>query len=372
MNSKAKIKLLHITSSLKIGGAERVLCDLIQYLDSNIFEHHVIYFHAGPHVQTLHELGVPTYHIRGAISLYDPIFFARLYRTIKKINPDTMHTLLWAANVSGRIVGKLLKIPVMSAYHNNVDQDGALRAWFDRATLKWAHQLVAVSDGVAQSLQLRDPWLQAPRLVVIPNGIDTSVLHANNQREAVSRAPLGLAEHDFVVGSVGRFVPVKRYDLLIDAFALAHQHNNALKLLLVGVGPLEQELRAHARKHGLEAVVTFVIGQPAYRYYRIFDCFAQTSDKEGISIALLEAMSFGVPCVVTTMEKGHAVIEHLQTGVLVAAGDAHAIAHNFLMMAQNHAVRRSISHSASQLINHKFRLDRMIERYTAVFLASVV
>jgi len=110
-----KIKLLHITSSLKMGGAESLLCDLIKNMDHEMFEHHVIYFHDGPHSVCLKELGIPIYQIKGLISLYDPLFCTRLYKLVKKIKPDCIHTLLWVANVSGRIIARLLKIPIASA-----------------------------------------------------------------------------------------------------------------------------------------------------------------------------------------------------------------------------------------------------------------
>ena len=58
-----KIKLLHITSSLKMGGAETVLCDLIEHMDHTQFEHHVIYFHDGPHKQKLQNVGIECYRI---------------------------------------------------------------------------------------------------------------------------------------------------------------------------------------------------------------------------------------------------------------------------------------------------------------------
>ena len=95
-----KIKLLHITSSLKMGGAEAVLCDLISSMDPNTFEHCVIYIHDGMHRECLIKLGVPHYQLQGAISLFDPIFFINLMHLIKKINPDLIHSMLWAGNIA--------------------------------------------------------------------------------------------------------------------------------------------------------------------------------------------------------------------------------------------------------------------------------
>lgn len=366
---KQKIKLLHITSSLKIGGAESVLCDLIKNLDASRFEHHVIYFHPGLHLQTLQKMGIATYRVCGAISLYDPAFMFRLYRLVKKIHPSVIHTLLWAANVGGRMVGAMLKIPVISAFHNNVDQDGAVRAFFDRTTLRMANTLIAVSDGVADSVRQRDPWLPPARLAVIPNGIDVTTLHNKNKAEAVTRNSLGLCPTDFVIGSVGRFVPVKRYDLLLNAFAQLQKHKKGTKLVLVGTGPLEKSLQLQAHALGLENAVLIVGGQPAYRYYSLFDCFVQSTDKEGISIALLEAMSFGLPCIVTNAQEKHAVITHLIDGLQVPAGDAHAIAQACQELIDNTYLYKKIAHAARVKVNEQFSIGRMIERYDEIFAA---
>ena len=67
--------ILHLITSLNMGGAETLLCDLLERADTSSYEYAVIYFHEGPNVARLHKLGIPTYHIKGLFCLYDPIFF---------------------------------------------------------------------------------------------------------------------------------------------------------------------------------------------------------------------------------------------------------------------------------------------------------
>jgi len=169
-----KIKLLHVTTSLKIGGAEAVLCNLIKKLGNTEFEHHVIYFHNGPNVAQVKSLGAKSYHVKGLVSLYDPIFFARLFFLMKKLKPDLIHSLLWSANVSARLIAKLLKIPNISAYHLDIYNDGIFRNSIDRVTRKMSDLLVAVSGDVAKSLGSRKSFR---RLEIIKNGIDFTDIH---------------------------------------------------------------------------------------------------------------------------------------------------------------------------------------------------
>ena len=104
-----------------------------------------------------------------------------------------------------------------------------------------------------------------------------------------------------LIGSVGRFIASKRYDLLIETLAELKKEANAssIHLVLVGHGIEEQKLRQQTKKLGLETHVHFIHDFPAYSYYPLFDCFALPSVREGLSMALLEAMSCGLPSIVT-------------------------------------------------------------------------
>ena len=175
--------VIHVTSSLKIGGAEAVLCDLIQGLGSQEFEHHVVYFHGGPREEQLRSLGVPLYHVHGLACLYDPIFFVRLFRVIKKLRPDCIHSLLWSANVSSRLVARLLSIPHVSVYHNNIAQDGRFRNFLDGVTRRFSLRLVAVSDEVAQSIRRIDASVPDNKMQIIRNGIDAQVIRQKSSED---------------------------------------------------------------------------------------------------------------------------------------------------------------------------------------------
>lgn len=360
-----KIKLVHITSSLKMGGAETVLCDLIEHLGSQQFEHIVIYFHEGELLERLRSNGVRVYKVRGLWCMYDPFLFVRIYRLIKKIKPDCIHSLLWAANVTARIVGAFLRIPVVSVFHNNVDQDGALRNALDRLTLSLATQLVAVSDGVADSVR-RVHHAPAKQIQVIRNGINVSAVQQRGARHAVARAEFGLDAEYFIIGSVGRFHKVKHFDVLLKSFALVLQSCPQARLMLVGVGDQEQELRAYARELLIDQEVFFVVGQQAYGYYPLFDCFVQPS-QEGLSIALLEAMSFAKPVIVASRDGQHAVIQHEYNGLMVPLLDYQELARALRIIIQQPQVRNRLAHAAQQTVKNRFGLQASVNAYKDIF-----
>lgn len=357
----AKKRIVHLISSLQVGGAQAFLYDLIIGLGSEEFEHQVIYFHTGPFVDRLQQLGIRTHQVKGLISLYDPAFWWRLYRLLKEINPSAIHAALWAANLSGRLLGKLLGIRVICAIHSQSDFNGKLRTFIDRFTLHLAWSIVPVSEGVAHSLPNR--WLPAHKMQIIRNGINSKLIVERGQVFKKSRPELGIHSDQFVIGTVGRFIPTKQLLLLIQSFDLLYKHNKNVHLILVGFGPEEERLRQEVAKRGLELVVTFIIGQPSYGYYPLFDCFVLPSTSEGLSIALLEAMSFGLPCIVTSMSKIHEVITDQKDGFVVAGNDNVALGEALYTFAADAQLRNKIGESAFELIEKKFNLRATVNSY---------
>lgn len=364
---RSRIKLLHVTSSLKVGGAEAVLCDLIEGLGSDYFEHHVIYFHDGPRAERLRKAGVSLYQVKGLVGLYDPIFFFRLFRLIKKLKPDLIHSLLWSANVSSRLVAKLLAVPHISVYHNNIDQDGTVRNILDGLTRRFSDRLVAVSHEVAQSIMVMEKKVLPVQVIV--NGIDADGARAKGQEQKIEKSDLGFSDDTFVIGSVGRFCPVKNYSFLIDVVAslsLVYPH---IRLVLVGLGPDEQSLRNQAKDLGVAHKVIFVVEKSSYGYYSVFDCFVQSSLKEGISIALLEAMSCGVPCIVSSPTKEHPVITSGDDGILVPSGDKKKLKTAIARFVEDNELCVSLGIEGRKTVMKKFDLVSMLDAYRNLFFS---
>lgn len=360
-----RIKLVHVISSLKIGGAESLLVDLIRLMPSHRYDHHVIYFHDGPNRTRLTHMGIPTYHVSGGFCLYDPIFWLRLYRLLKILQPDIIHGSLWAANFAVRLIGKMiLHIPTVCVLHWSLEQDGRIRNMLDYGTLDWADRVVAIADGVASSLA-DAAWVSHKNIQVIYNGIDSQYVHQLVTMQAVTRDSLGIAPEALVFGTVGRFIYQKNYHHLINVFANVYQHYPHIRLLLVGLGPLEQDLRKQVAQLGITSAVIFVIGQPAYGYYKLMDCFVLPSLQEGLSIALLEAMSCGIPCVTTGVQ--HQVIHHNQNGILVLPHDAAELCRQLARMIVEEPLRKQLGKAGQARVIEAFQLADTARTYERLF-----
>jgi glycosyltransferase involved in cell wall biosynthesis len=357
-----RIKVVHITSSLKIGGAERMLSQLVKATE---VEHVVFYFHHGPFVKVLQDTGIKTVHITGWLYRYDLFFFIRLCKALYAERPAVIHALLWAANITARLSGYLLRIPVITAYHSHVDQDNAFRRLLDRLTIGLSYKHIAVSKQVAQSVCRNSAKDLSTVIEIIPNGIEVRTDVA-----CLSELDIKLPPDAFVIGAVGRFVPLKRFDILLEAMAQIALQRRSLYVILVGVGLQEQSLRDRAQTLGIGDRVIFIVGRDAYPYYSLFNCFVQPSEKEGISMALLEAMSLKVPCIVMGDAYMHPVITHNRDGLVCLPGDKAMLAAYIALMCAHECEVKGLADRGYQKICQTFSLSVMIDKYANIFIGA--
>lgn len=359
------IRLVHLTSSLTTGGAETMLVSLVDCLRVKNFQQYVLYFHKGPNVDRICELGIPVYQVKGLICLYDPIFFFRLFFLLRRLKPDCLHTLLWAANFVGRIIACILGIPVIAALHNNIDQNGKIRILLDRFTISGATQIIAVSEGVRQSLFQYIPSKRIPEIKVIPNGIDALSCCERGLQFRKKREDIGFSVHHFVIGSVGRFVSIKNYPLLIEQISSLLDDYPHIRVVLIGVGPQEGYLKQKIKALDLEVYVRIINDTCALSYYPLFDCFVLPSYKEGISMALLEAMSFGLPCIVGSHIREHSVIKSDKNGLIVTPNQS--FGQVILRLLEQPKVRQLLGNRAHITVQKNFSRKTMVDSYVQLF-----
>lgn len=358
------MKILHIITSLKTGGAESALYLLLKHFQehksySNT-KHEVIYFHHGSNVEQIKSLGIKTHHIRGFKSPYDPLSLYRLFKLIKKTKPDIIHSSLWSANIIARIIGKLLNIPVVCDIHGEFIQHGKARNIIERAVSTFPATFVPVSQSIKRSLP---KYFAHKKVHVIQNGIDIKRLQKNTSKTLITKLILGLNCNTFVVGTVGRLASVKRYEFLIKAFHVFSNNRN-VKLIFIGDGPERNKLERLVNSHNLTTKVMFLgMQNNPHRFYPAFDCFALTSKTEGLSIALLEAMAYGLPAICTNTSKDHDVISHGKNGFLVSQNNLQKFVAYLIILYENKILRNSLGNAGRALIQEQFTIDRTTKQY---------
>jgi glycosyltransferase involved in cell wall biosynthesis len=383
------MKVLHIITSLKIGGAESALYNFLEYITakkSDLASHHyVAYFHHGPNVEKINSLGIKTYHIKGLIFIYDPLFFICLKRVICKISPNIIHTALWSANIIGRLLGKYIEIPVICDLHGNSFHEGYFRNKLDQHTVGLAYKNIAVSNSVIEAYQkniiknFHKKSLQKKvfsRVVVIQNGIDVKLIRNKTVNQKSFRSKIGLNKNDFVIGTVGRLDPIKSYDVLIKAFSMFFENYKTIftpefqhpKLCIVGEGKDEQKLKYLSERFNLTKHVIFAGAHPdAYKFYPLFSCFVLSSQSEGLSIALLEALAFGLPVITTNNGSTHEVISDKINGFLVPINNPNKLAEAFIKLYNNQPLLIKMKAANKQLVEKFFNIEKVVYNYKKIY-----
>jgi glycosyltransferase involved in cell wall biosynthesis len=217
---------------------------------------------------------------------------------------------------------------IIHTEHNTWPTYRTLTRWANRLTYPRNTAVIAVSHAVANSIR-PIPFAQSwPPVHVIHHGPELSATtESTSGARARARTALGVSDSALVVGTVGNFTPKKDHDTLLRATALVAERHHALRLVLVGSGPLESALRRSAEAMALEDRVVFAGSRDdVATLMPAFDVFALSSRNEGLPIALLEAMGSGLPCVATAVGGVPEVITDGREGLLVPPGDERALA----------------------------------------------
>jgi glycosyltransferase involved in cell wall biosynthesis len=215
----------------------------------------------------------------------------------------------------------------MHTEHNVWPRLHRLTYWGNVLTHRRNTAVIAVSQAVAASVRPPRlmPWLLSCPVDVVLQGIDASQFRVTPERRAESRGRLGLGDEP-VVGTVGNLTAKKDHRTLLAAFAELRDSYPSARLLVVGTGPLEAELREFTALLGLAEAVTFLgMRDDVGDVLAALDVFVLSSTHEGLPIALLEALAAGLPCVVTAVGGIPEVLQDGREGYLVPAGDPSAM-----------------------------------------------
>lgn len=290
-------RVLHVITGLEHGGAERQLALLLRHLP--VACEVATLTRGGVLGAEIRLAGVPVHEI-GMRGNRDFAALPRLVRLIRRGRFDVVHTHLYRACVYGRIAARLAGTARVIATEHSLG-DGhiegrpttrGVRALY-RATERLGSTTVAVSPTVAG--RLCDWGVKPGRIVVIPNGIDAAAFAFDAARRAKTRRRLGIDPAERVVGAVGRLVPTKRFDLLIEAVARL----DGVRLLLAGDGPMRDALERLA--HGLGVPAVFTGGtSDVPGVLAAMDVLAAPSVQETFGLGVLEALAAGLPVRYTT------------------------------------------------------------------------
>jgi glycosyltransferase involved in cell wall biosynthesis len=322
-------RCLWLTKGLGRGGVERLLVDMYPLVDPTRFSVDVAYIlpWKNNYHQTLVELGADVRCLGGGRS-GDPRWLPRLRRLLIDGRYDIVHSHAPLPGVAARTLPLSGDRPaIVHTEHNMWDRYRRPTRFLNSVTYGRNQQVIAVSDSVAATIRPGGEGRHVPVRTVLHGTVLGSVgtWQPEGDGRAERRAQLGLPADSFLIGNVANFTAKKDHGNLLRALAGPGAISRA-HLALVGLGPLESELRRTVETLGIGNRVTFLGSRDdVFDLLPLFDLFCLSSEFEGFPIALVEAMATGLPCVSTAVGGVPEILVDRANGLLVPARDHDAL-----------------------------------------------
>ncbi len=301
---------------------------------------------------------VPKSEVRHGITIYHPRYLVlpkigmnlapllmaiSLWPTIRRLHKQHSFDIIdghfiYPDGVVAVLFAKLLKIPVIITARGN-DITLYPNYWLPRRLVKWAINKATAVISVCRYLseEITKLGVTQNNNLVMRNGVDLETFSPRN-REAM-RKKLGL--NSFTLISVGHFIERKGHHYVIEALTQMPD----VKLILIGDGPMEKELRSLVKLHQLDDRVIFTGGikqNLLADYYSAADCMVLASSREGWANVLLESMACGTPVVATAVSGTPEVVLNEIAGQLINDRSSTTIVSGIQKLRQNYPSKEAV------------------------------
>ena len=367
-----KLTVIHLVEDMKTGGAERVIADIAEGLDSERYDVRVwCVTRGGNTADELAEKGVEV-KILGISSYHNPFNVLRLKRLLREAGPDIVHTHGYFASVIGRISAQKAEVPVILAHVHSTYWDYKKRhILMERKLSRFTRKLICCSKAVENFVRDVEKIGNA-KTVVIYNGVDEARFYPRKDTPSI-RSELGLDEKALVVGTISSLAPHKGHEYLVRAASLVKEKFPSAKFLIVGDGPLRTDLENLANNLKIHTNILFTGARKDIpKILSVMDVFVLPSSlREGLGIAIIEAMAAEKPVVATDIGGIPEAVQRGETGFLVPPGNPRALAKAIIELLQNPEKAKEMGKKGRVRFKEKFTRKHMLSEIDALYQSAI-
>jgi len=376
--SSATGSILYVITTISRGGAENHLLELVRSQVAAGCRIAVAYLKGDGYWRTsLESSGVRVVDLH--MSSYGEIGpIVRLRALISEFSPAIVHAHMPPAELYSRLALQGIsrqELPLVITKHNDERfYNGIGQRQVGRWVVQRAEKVIAISESVmcfmSGSQGLRIP---PEKMVTIHYGIDIEPYEIIKPEETGAlRQSWGVAADDFLIGTVARLVPQKALHILLQGFALYQaQARRSTRLVLVGAGPLEAELKQLAERLGIQnSLIWAGFREDIPVVMNALDVFALTSLYEGFGLVLLEAMAAGRAVVASRISAIPEIVLNGETGLLVRAADPGSLPVAFTAL-EDDTFRLKLGRAGRERARSRFTIARMASETARLYAACL-
>jgi sugar transferase (PEP-CTERM/EpsH1 system associated) len=361
-----------VVDSLRVGGLENGVVNLINSLDGEIFRNSICCLRTSGGLQR--RLRDPETKVFELNQKLKDNLFVRMRNILADEKVDIVHSngygTYFDSIVGAQLAGTPLTIHcIHGIYWRDMAGMKLRRRLLQRLLSLKTNRLYAVAD------YLREYYIDivgvSPRRIsTIYNGVDTERYRPRDERTAgEQKRRLGFSEDEVLIGTVGTLYWVKDPEALLKAAAIVLGQRDDVRFIWAGGGPLKERLETRAGELGIDGRVHYLGSRDDIPdILSALDIFVLPSLIEGLSYSILEAMAIGLPVVATDVGGNSELVCDGATGFLVPKGDPEALAGSLLRLIPGAPLRARLGREARRRVEEKFSLKNMVQKYQQMYL----
>lgn len=362
-------KILQVVEDLNIGGLERVVQCIVLGLDRKRYDVSVwCLARGGAIADELKREGVPV-EVLGLQSYHDPLNVLTLARRMRCGGFHAVHTHGYYAGTFGRMAATMARVPtVIHHVHTTYSNLKPRHHRVERVLSSVTGRIICVAGAVRDNLS---NVLGIPRskTCLIYNASPVQPEKCSLSDIESTRAAIGIRPGDTVITEVASLSDNKGQAVLLEAFRSVAAAHDGSKMVFVGDGPRRQALEEQARISDLASRVVFTgVLKDVSPVLRLTDVLVlPTTNREGLSVALIEGLSAGIPLIGSRLGGIPEVVEDDVNGILVKPGSAVELGSALERLLCSPDIRKRMGKAGRAIYDRKFTLSRMMAQIQALY-----
>lgn len=369
---KMSINVVHVVDDLNTGGLERTLAIIVKNLDRSKY-HVSVWCLLGEGVvaEELKENGIKIEVIDFSISRKIRSLF-NLVRKLKKEKVEILHCWGVSGGVWGRSAAILAGVPIKFVHVQNLYYDLKRKPRLIEYLLSFfTDKVIACSLAVKECLTTFI-GINENKIETVYNCVDLNTFYKSNNSDHI-REDYNLSTQNIIVGSVSRLCKVKGHKFILEAALRLRKKFPHVRFLIVGEGPLKEELEEKIENLGLKnEVILTGLRQDIPQLLSAMDIFVQPSIvKEGLPLAIAEAGACSLAVVASDVGGNSEIVKDQVTGIIFPPGDVDAFSEALSSLIESPSKKREMGEAARKLCEELFSSETMLKKTDDLYTYSI-